>query len=107
MNPMDMGNLGAMLGGFQQKMAEMKERAATTEVEGTAGGGLVRVVVTCDQTVTQIHISPDATDDAELLEDLVRAATNEALRRSKEEVQRQMADLAGGLPIPPGLIPGM
>jgi nucleoid-associated protein EbfC len=107
MNPFDMGIIGALLGGFQQKMEDMKAKMAETEVEGTAGGGLVRVVCTCDQSITAVHITEDAYGDRELLEDLVRAATNEALRKSKDEVQSQMSALTGGLPIPPGMIPGL
>lgn len=100
----DPSALGGLLTGFQQQMEAMKRKAAETEVEGTAGGGLVAVTVTCDYTCTGVRIAPDATDDPEMLEDLVRAATNEALRKAREETKQNMGQLAAGLPIPPGLL---
>jgi DNA-binding YbaB/EbfC family protein len=107
MNPFDLGNMGGLLGGLQQRMADMKEKAANTTVEGVAGGGLVKVSVTCDYHVDAVSISPDAMDDREMLEDLVRAALAEALRQARDETGKGMKDRAGGLPIPPGLIPGL
>lgn len=103
-NPFDMGNMGAMLGMFQQRMDEMKRKSESTVVEGTAGGGLVTVKVTCAYECTEVSIDPKATQDAEILEDLVRAATNEALRKAREETRQNMGELASGLPIPPGLL---
>jgi DNA-binding YbaB/EbfC family protein len=107
MNPFDMGNIGQMLGSFQQRMDEMKKRAESTVVEGTAAGGLVSVKVTCAYECTEVHIAPEAAEDPEMLEDLVRAALNEALRQARETTKANMGELAQGLPIPPGLIPGM
>jgi hypothetical protein len=107
MNPFDMNNMGSFLGGFQQRMAEMKSRAEETEVEGSAGGGKVRVKVTCSYECTGIHIDPAVAQDVDILEDLVRAATNEALRKAREETKSAMGELASGLPIPPGMIPGL
>jgi DNA-binding YbaB/EbfC family protein len=104
MNQFDFGNLGAMLGGFQQKMAEMQTRQKAMRAEGTAGGGLVKVVVTGDFEVESVSIAQGAYEDRELLEDLVRAATSEALRKVRDAMKAGMADLAGGLPIPPGLL---
>lgn len=104
MNPFDMSNMGAMLGSFQQKMEDMKRRAESTEVEGSAAGGKVTVRVTCAYDCTAVHIDPSVTDDPELLEDLVRAATNEALRQARETTKQNMGELAQGLPIPPGLL---
>ena len=104
MNPFDLSNMGAMLAGFNQKMEAMKQRAATTEVEGSAGRGLVTVRVTCDYNCTHIGIDPRAYEDREMLEDLLRAATNEALRKARDETKQAMGELASGLPIPPGLL---
>ncbi|MFT7519049.1 MAG: DNA-binding protein YbaB, partial [Kiritimatiellia bacterium] len=56
---------------------------------------------------TDVKIAPEAYEDPELFEDLIRAATNEALRKAREETKKNMGELASGLPIPPGLIPGM
>ncbi len=107
MNPMDMGPFGGMLAGLQRRMQDIKDEASRTEVEGSAGGGLVRVVATCDQNVVSVHIAPEAFEDRELLEDLLRAATNEAMRKGRELLASQLKALTGGLPIPPGLIPGL
>jgi nucleoid-associated protein EbfC len=107
MNPFDLNNMGSFLGGFQERMAEMKNRAENTEVEGSAGGGKVKVRVTCNYECTGIDIDPSLTEDVDILEDLVRAATNEALRQAREQTKSAMGELASGLPIPPGLIPGL
>lgn len=105
MDPFDFGNLGALLGTFQQRVQEMKERAAATRCEGQAGGGLVKVVVTGDNQIESVSIGEEAMKDRELLEDLVRAATAEALRKVREEMEKNVAQLTGGLPIPPGMLP--
>lgn len=102
-----MGGLGGMLGGLQQKMAAIQEEAAAIEVVGEAGGGLVKVTANGSQEVVAVAIDPGALDDAELLEDLVRAATNDALVRSKQVHAEKLAELTQGLGLPPGLIPGM
>ena len=107
MNPFDMNGMGGFLGGFQQKMADMKSRAENTVVEGQAAGGKVTVEVTCSYECVGIKIDPEVAKDVEILEDLVRAATNEALRKAREETKSAMGELASGLPIPPGLIPGL
>ncbi|MEQ1567992.1 MAG: YbaB/EbfC family nucleoid-associated protein [Myxococcota bacterium] len=105
MGPFDGGGLGALFGNFQQKMVEMKERMASTKVSGEAGGGLVKVVLTCDNKVESVSIDPSAMADRELLEDLLRAATGEALRKVREEMEKSVRDLTGGLPLPPGMLP--
>jgi nucleoid-associated protein EbfC len=107
MENFDIGGLLGMMGGLQQRMQEMKDRAAQTEVTGTAAGGLVEVRMSCDYEVRGVRIDAAALADRELLEDLVRAAIDESLRRVKEETMRQVSELTGGLPIPPGLLPGM
>lgn len=104
-DPNNLGGLGAMLGGFQQKMQEMKERQARTQFTGEAGGGLVQVTLMGDYQVHAIQIGEGAMEDRELLEDLVRAAMSEALRKVQQSMQDSMQELAGGLPLPPGLLP--
>jgi len=105
-NPMDLGALGGLLSGFQQRAADMKDRAAKTSVTGAAGG-LVRVTMTGDYQVTAVQIAPAAMEDRELLEDLVRAATQDALGQVQAKVAAGLSELTGGMPIPPGLFPGM
>ncbi len=105
MNPFDPSSLGPLLSGLQRAAEDMKQQAAVTECEGTAGGGLVRVVVTADNQMVSVDIAEQAMEDRELLEDLVRAATAEALRGAKDTMAENMRKLTGGLPLPPGLLP--
>ena len=92
MNPFDMGNLGQMLGSFQQRMDEMKKRAESTIVEGSAAGGLVSVKVTCAYDCTEVKIAPEAAEDPEMLEDLVLAALRDAAAKVLEIQQESMSD---------------
>lgn len=101
----DMGNMGALFAGFQQKIQEMKDRAANTRCVGEAGGGLVKVTMTGDNNIVAVEIAEGAMDDREMLEDLVRAATGEALRKVRDAMQENVKELTGGLPIPPGMLP--
>lgn len=103
-DPNSLGGLGAMLGGFQQKVQEMKDRVAATRHTGEAGGGLVKVTLTGDYQVHAIEIGEGALEDRELLEDLMRAAMSESLRQVQDSMKQGMAELTGGLPIPPGLL---
>ena len=105
MSQFDLGNLGGMMQMAQQRMGQFKENAKNIRAEGRAGGGLVRVVATGELQVVEVHISPKATEDPELLEDLIRAATNDALAAIRADLQRQIQSMTGGLPIPPGLMP--
>jgi nucleoid-associated protein EbfC len=89
----------------QKKMAEAQERLATMTVEGSAGGGLVRVTATGDGSITAVVIDPNAvdTEDLSLLEDLVTAAVADAQRRSRELQESEVGSAVGGLGSMPGL----
>jgi len=108
-----MKNMGNMAGLMKQakKMQEQMERAqeelADLEVSATAGGGMVTVSANGKQEVLSIEIKPDAVDpdDVEMLEDLVLAATNEALRKASDAASEHMAKVAG--PLQSMLTPGM
>jgi DNA-binding YbaB/EbfC family protein len=91
---------------MQSQMARIQEDLGSREVEGTAGGGVVKVRVNGHQQVLGIEIQPDAVDpeDVELLQDMILAATNEALDRSRELAAGELGSLAAGLGLPPGLI---
>jgi DNA-binding YbaB/EbfC family protein len=99
--PTDPNALGGMLGGLQQQMEAMKAQAAATEVTGRAGGGLVEVVANGGMEVVAVRISDDVMDDREMLEDLVTAAANDALRQAQALMGQQVAQMMGGLP--PGM----
>lgn len=105
MDPFDFGNIGALLGGFQQRVAEMKEKSAQSRLTGEAGGGLVKITLTGDNQIESVSIAQGAMEDRELLEDLVRAATGEALRKVRDEMEANIKQITGGLPLPPGLLP--
>jgi len=85
---------------LQQQMAEAQERLAVETVDATAGGGAVKVTVTGDQKCQSIEIAPELMKDgdAEMLQDLILAAVNLALDKSRELQQQVMGPLAGGLP---------
>jgi nucleoid-associated protein EbfC len=90
----------------QRKLLEAQEELAATEVEGSAGGGMVTAVVSGTGEVTALTIDPDAVDpdDVEMLQDMVTAAVNDALRRRRELEQERIGGLTGGLGLPPGLV---
>jgi len=90
---------------LQRKLAKAQEELATMEVTGSAGGSMVTAVVTGSGEFRSITIDPEAVDpdDVEMLQDMVLAACNDALRRSKELEQSHIGDLTGGLGLPPGL----
>ncbi|MFZ5481369.1 MAG: YbaB/EbfC family nucleoid-associated protein [Myxococcota bacterium] len=99
------GGMGGLLGGLQAQMKALQAEAEKTEVEGVAGG-LVTVRMNGAQEVLSVRIDPKAQADRELLEDLVRAATNDAVRRSKEAVAQKLAAFAQSMGLPPGLLGG-
>ena len=89
---------------MQDNMKKAQEELAQTEVEGQAGAGLVKVVMTCRHDVKRVSIDPSVlADDKEMLEDLVAAAVNDAVRRVETTVQEKMAGVTAGLPLPPGM----
>lgn len=96
------GNLMKEAQRLQQQMAEMQEQVAQKKVEATAGGGMVTVQANGRQEIIAIKIDPEVVskDDVQMLEDLVLAACNEALRKSRELVQQELGKLTGGLKIP-------
>ena len=89
---------------MQDNMRRMQEELAGIEVEGQAGAGLVKVVMTCKHDVKRVSIDPALlADDKDMLEDLVAAAVNDAVRRVESTVQEKMAGVTAGLPLPPGM----
>ena len=89
---------------MQETMRKMQEQLATIEIEGQAGAGMVKVVMTCRYDVKRVSIDPSLlADDKEMLEDLVAAAVNDAVRRVESTVQEKMAGVTAGLPLPPGM----
>ncbi len=88
---------------MQDNMRKMQEQLAQVEVEGQSGAGLVKVVVTCRNDVKRVTIDPSLlADDKDMLEDLVVAAVNDALRKAEQTAQEKMGNVTAGLPLPPG-----
>jgi nucleoid-associated protein EbfC len=96
------GNMMKEAQKLQQQMAALQEEVGKRKVDATAGGGMVTVEANGKQELLSIKIDPEVInkDDAQMLEDLVLAACNEALRKSRELVQQELGKLTGGLNIP-------
>jgi DNA-binding YbaB/EbfC family protein len=89
---------------MQANMQKAQDELAATEVEGVAGGGMVKVVVTCKHEVRRVTIEESLLkDDKEMLEDLIAAAFNDANRKVEQTVQQKLSSVAGGLGLPAGL----
>ncbi|MCX7229732.1 MAG: YbaB/EbfC family nucleoid-associated protein [Burkholderiales bacterium] len=89
---------------MQDNLKKAQEALAGVEVEGQSGAGLVKVVITCRNDVKRVTIDPSvlADGDKEMLEDLVVAAMNDALRRAEQTASERMGSVTAGLPLPPG-----
>lgn len=99
---MNIGNLQRMQQQLMQEMARIQAELEAATIEGSAGGGVVRATVTGKQDVVSIEIDPSAVDpaDVEMLQDLVVAAVNDALRASRQLAESKMSAVTGGLRLP-------
>ena len=89
---------------MQENLQKAQEELGRLEVTGQSGGGMVQVIMTCRHEVRGVNLDDSLIgDDREMLEDLVAAAVNDALRRVEETVKEKMAGMTGGLALPPGL----
>ena len=97
-----LGNIMKQAQQMQENMQRAQEELASLEVTGESGGGLVKVAMTCRYDVRRVDIDADLVDpdDKDVLEDLVAAAMNDAVRKIEQETQNKMGNLAGGLNIP-------
>lgn len=88
---------------MQDNMKKAQEELASTEMQGQSGAGLVKVTMTCRHDVKRVEIDPSLlAEDRDMLEDLVAAAFNDAVRRVETTTQEKMSGLTSGLPLPPG-----
>jgi DNA-binding YbaB/EbfC family protein len=100
------GGLGGLMKQAQQmqeNMKKMQEQLATVEVDGQSGGGMVKVVMTCRNDVKRVSIDASVMDDKEMLEDLIAAAVNDAVRKAEATTQEKMGGFTAGLNLPPGM----
>ncbi len=89
---------------MQDNMKRVQDQLATTEVEGQSGAGLVKVLMTCKYDLKRVNIDPSLLkDDKDMLEDLVAAAVNDAVRKIEATVQDKMSSVTAGMPMPPGM----
>ena len=98
-----LGNLMRQAQQMQENMQKMQEKLAEIEVEGVSGAGMVKIVMTCRNVVKRITIDPSLlSDDKDMLEDLVAAAFNDAVRKAETTAQEKMGGFTSGLNLPPG-----
>jgi DNA-binding YbaB/EbfC family protein len=98
-----LGNMASMLKqahALRGQVAEMQERLARARVQGSAGGGMVMVEANGQQNILGVRIDPSVLDDKEMLEDLLVAATNQALEKSREAAAREMEQVTGNFNVP-------
>ena len=92
------------LGGLMKQAQQMQEKMAQLEVTGESGAGLVKITINGAHNCRRIEIDPSLMeDDKEMLEDLIAAAFNDAVRRAEELQKEKMASVTAGMPLPPGM----
>jgi nucleoid-associated protein EbfC len=98
----NMGNIMKQAQAMQEQLAKLQAEAATKTAQASAGGGIVTVVANGGMEIVSVKIDPEFLkgNDVEMLQDLVLAATNEALRKAREMVAEEMKGVTGGLQIP-------
>ena len=103
----DLMGVMKQVGEMQARMQQMQEELAALEIEGQAGAGLVKVTLTGKGDMKKVQIDPSLMkpDEAEILEDLIVAATHDAKAKVEAQLQAKMQEMTGGLPLPPGLKP--
>ena len=101
------GGLGPLMKQAQQmqeNMKDMQEQLATVEVEGQSGAGMVKVIMTCRYDVKRVNIDDSLfNDDKDMLEDLLAAAVNDAVRRVESTTQEKMSGVTASMGLPPGM----
>ena len=98
-----LANLMKQAQAMQQNMEKAQEELGKTIVEGQSGAGMVSVLMSCKYYVSRVSIDPALmSDDKEMLEDLITAAFNDAVRKAEVTSQKKMASVSAGLPMPPG-----
>jgi nucleoid-associated protein EbfC len=97
------GNMQNMMAQAQKMQQKMQEEIALIRVEGSAGGGMVVIKMDGHKNVTGVKIDPEVAGDAEMLQDLVLAACNDAVHKVDDETKKKMSGMLGGLGLPPGM----
>ena len=100
---MDPKQMHEMMTRAQEMQQQMQQKMRETQVEASAGGGAIVVRMNGEKQVLSVRIEKDAVSDVEMLQDLVMAAVNEAIRKVDSSMQSQLGGLLGGMGLPPGL----
>ncbi|RUO59509.1 YbaB/EbfC family nucleoid-associated protein [Pseudidiomarina insulisalsae] len=100
-----LGNMMKQAQQMQERMQQAQDEIAKLEVTGEAGAGMVKVTMLGNHNVRRVHIDPSLMedDDQEMLEDLIAAAINDAVRRVEQTTKERMAEVTGGMNLPPGM----
>ncbi len=97
------GNMQQMMQQAQKMQERMQEEVAQIRVEASAGGGMVTIKMDGQKNVIGVKIDPEVAGDVEMLQDMVMAACNDAVKKVEEETRQKMSGIMGGLGLPPGL----
>jgi len=97
------GNMQQMMQQAQQMQDKLQREIALIKVEATAGGGMVTVFMDGQKNLLKVKIDPEVAGDVEMIQDMIVAASNEAVKKVDEEVQGKTRGLLGGMGLPPGL----
>ncbi|HWB96159.1 MAG TPA: YbaB/EbfC family nucleoid-associated protein [Bryobacteraceae bacterium] len=98
------GNMQAMMKQAQQMQERLQQEIAQIRVEASAGGGMVSIKMDGQKNVLAVKIDPEVAGDVEMLQDMVLAACNEAVKKVDEETKAKMGGMLGGMGLPPGLL---
>jgi nucleoid-associated protein EbfC len=98
------GNMQAMMRQAQQMQEKLQQEIQQLRVEASAGGGMVTVHMDGQKNLLSIKIDPEVAGDVEMLQDLIVAASNEAVKKVDDEIKGKMGGMLGGLGLPPGMI---
>ena len=97
------GNMQAMMQQAQQMQDKLQREIAQIKVEATAGGGMITVTMDGQKNLLKVKIDPEVAGDVEMLQDMIVAACNEAVKKVDEESKAKMGGMLGGMGLPPGL----
>jgi hypothetical protein len=97
------GNMQQMMRQAQQMQEKLQQEIAQVKVEASAGGGMVTVQMDGQKNLLAVKIDPEVAGDVEMLQDMILAACNEAIKKVDDEVKQKMGGMLGGMGLPPGL----
>jgi nucleoid-associated protein EbfC len=98
------GNMQQMMRQAQQMQEKLQQEVALIKVDASAGGGMVTVQMDGQKNLLAVKIDPEVAGDVEMLQDLIVAASNEAVKKVDDEIKQKMGGMLGGMGLPPGLL---